>query len=111
MRDLDVDLPMWFTEIGAPQNDAGVPQMRSGDNPVRGQGRDENAAYVVKTHVISLAKGIEKIFWYNYIDRDPSEPVTWTLTRRNKRRGLKRLAGGVFVASDSPREEFELIPG
>ena len=63
---------MWFTEIGAPQNDAGVSRMLSGSKRVRGQRRDENAAFLIKTHVISLAMGIQKIFWYNYADRDPS---------------------------------------
>ena len=72
MQDNDIDMPMWFTEIGAPQNDAAVAQMLSGDRPVRGHRRDENAAWLIRTHVISLAAGIEKIFWYNYADRDPS---------------------------------------
>ena len=72
MEGRGVDFPMWFTEIGAPQNDAQVEQMLSGENPVRGQSREENAAYLVKSHTISLAKGIDKIFWYNYVDRDPS---------------------------------------
>jgi hypothetical protein len=36
MRQYGVSFPMWFTEIGAPQNDARVSQMRSGDHPVRG---------------------------------------------------------------------------
>jgi len=72
MQENGVDMPMWFTEIGAPQNDAAVAQMLSGDKPVRGHRRDENAAWLVRTHVISLAAGIEKIFWYNYADRDPS---------------------------------------
>lgn len=72
MQQHGIELPMWFTEIGAPQNDAEVPQMLSGNSPVRGQSRDENAAYLVKSHVIALAQGIEKILWYNYVDRGPS---------------------------------------
>ncbi len=72
MQQHGIELPMWFTEMGAPQNDAQVAQMLSGNSPVRGQSRDENAAYLVKSHAIALAQGIEKIFWYNYIDRDPS---------------------------------------
>lgn len=72
MQRHNVDFPLWFTEIGAPQNDAHVLQMFSGGNAVRAQSRDETAAYVVKAHVIALANGIEKIFWYNYADRDAS---------------------------------------
>ena len=72
MRQHGVDFPIWFTEIGAPQNDAGVSRMLSGSKRVRGQSRDENAAFLIKTHVISLAMGIQKIFWYNYVDRGPS---------------------------------------
>lgn len=66
------DFPMWLTEVGAPQNDANVEQMLSGSSPVRGQSREEHAAYLVKFHTIALAKGVEKIFWYNYRDRDES---------------------------------------
>lgn len=72
MRKHGVDFPIWITEIGAPQNDARVSMMSSGNNPVRGQSRAENSAYLVKTHVLALARGIEKIFWYNYRDRDAS---------------------------------------
>lgn len=70
MRKHSVKFPIWFTEIGAPQNDARVAQMYSGRNPVRGQSRAENSAYLVKAHVLALARGIERIFWYNYRDRD-----------------------------------------
>lgn len=68
MQQAGRNMPMWFTEIGAPQNDARVPQMLSGKEPVRGQPRDENAAYIVKVHILAFARGIEKIFWYNYRD-------------------------------------------
>lgn len=66
------EFPMWFTEVGAPQNDAAVSQMLSGSSPVRGQSRAEHAAYLVKLHMIALAGGVEKITWYNYRDRDSS---------------------------------------
>jgi len=65
------DFPMWFTEVGAPQNDANA-RMLSGRSPVRGQTRAENAAFLVKFHAIALAKGVEKVFWYNYQDREAS---------------------------------------
>ena len=61
--------PIWFTEIGAPQNDDDVPQMYSLDKPVRGQGQQEHARYLVKLHVIAFHAGVEKVFWYNYFDR------------------------------------------
>lgn len=72
MQQAGRNMPMWFTEIGAPQNDARVSQMLSGSARVRGQARDEHAAYIVKVHVLALARGIERILWYNYRDRDPS---------------------------------------
>ncbi|MBT8077990.1 MAG: hypothetical protein KJO31_05400 [Gammaproteobacteria bacterium] len=71
MQENGLDMPMWFTEIGAPQNDARLPTMYSGRHPVPGHRREENAAYLVKTHVIALASGVEKVFWYNYVDRKP----------------------------------------
>lgn len=68
-----VRLPVWYTEVGSSQNDAGVPLMFSGSMPVgNGQTRDEYAAYLIKLHAYALAAGIEKIFWYNYRDRDTS---------------------------------------
>ena len=64
------DFPMWLTEVGAPQNDARVRQMLSGSSRVRGQSRAEHASFLVKFHAIALERGVEKIFWYNYKDRD-----------------------------------------
>ena len=66
------DFPMWFTEVGAPQNDANVEQMLSGSSPVRGQTREEHAAFLVRFHMIAIANAVEKIVWYNYKDRDSS---------------------------------------
>lgn len=65
----DRSFPIWFTEIGAPQNDDDVPQMYSLDKPVRGQGQQEHARYMVKLHAIAFHAGVEKVFWYNYYDR------------------------------------------
>lgn len=70
MQKHGLSMPMWFTEIGAPQNDAQLETMYSGKHRVPGHTRAENAAYLVKTHAIALANGVEKIFWYNYIDRN-----------------------------------------
>ncbi len=50
-------IPLWFSEIGWPTH----------LNP---QGVDENtqAAYLIRTYVLSIAAGVEKIFWYNFMD-------------------------------------------
>lgn len=61
--------PIWMTEFGAPANDPGVMFMYSGYKPVRALQRADQAAYLVKAHVIALERGVEKIFWYNYRDR------------------------------------------
>lgn len=69
MREYGRMLPIWYTEVGAPQNDMGVPQMYSDGHPVRGLTRREEVAYLVKLHVLALRAGIEKVIWYNYRDR------------------------------------------
>jgi hypothetical protein len=50
-------IPIWFTEIGWPTH----------LNP---QGVDENtqAAYLIRTYALSIAAGIEKIYWYDLMD-------------------------------------------
>lgn len=50
-------IPIWFTEIGWPTH----------LNPT---GVDENtqAAYLIRSYVLSIAAGVEKIFWYNFMD-------------------------------------------
>ncbi|MEC0093467.1 DOMON domain-containing protein [Paenibacillus macquariensis] len=50
-------IPLWFSEIGWPTH----------LNPT---GVDENtqAAYLIRTYVLSIAAGVEKIFWYNLMD-------------------------------------------
>ena len=72
------DLPIWFTEVGAPQNDAGVPDFGypADGNLVRGQTREEQAAFMVKVHAMALATGIQRIYWYNYIDQLDTPSVT-----------------------------------
>jgi hypothetical protein len=73
MAEHGVDLPIWYTEVGSAQNDAGVRFMYSGSLPVGdGQTRAEYAAYLVKLHAHALHKGVEKVFWYNYKDRGTS---------------------------------------
>jgi hypothetical protein len=50
-------IPLWFSEIGWPTH----------LNPT---GVDENtqAAYLIRTYVLSIAAGVEKVFWYNLMD-------------------------------------------
>lgn len=65
------DMPIWFTEIGAPHqgNYPGGFFGYPGDgHQVRGLSRLGDAVYMIKVHVLALQAGIEKIFWYNYRD-------------------------------------------
>jgi len=50
-------IPLWFSEIGWPTH----------LNPT---GVDENtqAAYLIRAYVLSIAAGVEKVFWYNLMD-------------------------------------------
>jgi len=50
-------IPLWFSEIGWPTH----------LNPT---GVDENtqAAYLIRSYVLSIAAGVEKVFWYNLMD-------------------------------------------
>lgn len=50
-------IPLWFSEIGWPTH----------LNPT---GVDENtqAAYLIRSYVLSIAAGVEKVFWYNMMD-------------------------------------------
>jgi hypothetical protein len=67
-------MPIWFTEVGAPHHGTypgglfGYPDRRT---KVTGQTRYGAAIYMIKLHVMALHQGVQKIFWYNYIDRRP----------------------------------------
>lgn len=61
------NLPVWFTEVGAPTNDAGV-QLYSGSSLVSGISPQEQADYLTKVYATALNHGVEKIFWYEYED-------------------------------------------
>ncbi len=50
-------IPLWFSEIGWPTH----------LNP-RGVDENTQAAYLIRTYVLSIAAGVEKIFWYNLMD-------------------------------------------
>jgi hypothetical protein len=68
-----VTVPIWYTEVGAVQNDADVQIIFSGARPTgHGLSRAGYAAYLIKLHAHAFAKGVEKVFWYNYRDRTTS---------------------------------------
>lgn len=69
-----LDLELWFTEIGAPHhgNPGGFFGYPESGAVVTGLSREREAAYLVKTHVLALQTGVEKIFWYNYVDQGPN---------------------------------------
>ena len=72
MSERQLELPIWFTEVGAPQHScANGGCLTSGESAhnVSGKSRVEQVAFMIKLHVIGLSKGVEKIIWYNYIDR------------------------------------------
>lgn len=61
---------LWITEIGVPHHPnsfGGYFNMPRG-NPVRGFDLLQSSIALVKTHIIALRFGIEKVFWYNYRD-------------------------------------------
>ena len=73
MQKLNRVMPIWFTEIGAPHNGnpGGFFGFPEAGNSVTGLSRPDAVRYLIQSHVIALDSGVEKIFWYNYIDRDP----------------------------------------
>lgn len=74
MAESGIDMPIWFTEVGAPHHGNhpdlffGYPKKGA---RVTGQSRLGAAVYMTKLHVMALHLGVEKLFWYNYKDRDP----------------------------------------
>ncbi len=73
MKKADRKLPIWFTEVGAPHHGNhpdhffGYPDF---NEKVQGLSRSRSAAYMSKLHVVAFQQGVEKIFWYNYMDRE-----------------------------------------
>lgn len=64
-------LPIWFTEIGAPQHinpEGGMFNFGKAQN-VRGHSRREASRFMARLSTIALHSGVEKLFWYNYHDR------------------------------------------
>jgi hypothetical protein len=72
-----------YTEGGAPVCDtspAGCTLDEYG-TPVRGQGQEENAEFMVKHHVLALAAGVTKVLWYQ--QGYSPDPVCTTATSSN----------------------------
>jgi hypothetical protein len=67
-----LDMPIWFTEVGVPHHGNyagaffGYPATGA---QVQGRTPYEAAIYMLKLHVMAYHLGVEKIFWYNYLDR------------------------------------------
>ncbi len=62
------ELPIWITEIGWPTTSW------EGSGSVS---PDLQAAYLVRMYALSLAAGIERIFWYHYRDGNQFGLVQW----------------------------------
>ncbi len=73
LRAHGLDLPIWFTEVGAPHHGNG-PGLFFGypatQAYVTGLTRYQAVNYMLKMHAIALNNGVEKLFWYNYRDRN-----------------------------------------
>ena len=73
LRRYDHDMPIWFTEVGAPHHGAapgeffGYPAEQLA---VTGLTRYQSVNYLLKIHATALHAGVKKLFWYNYRDRD-----------------------------------------
>lgn len=78
MRTTGVQLPVWFTEVGAPHainypggwfgyGDRNSPDPEV-NRQVTGLSRRAEVAYLIKIYVLGRQFGAEKVFWYNYID-------------------------------------------
>ncbi|MGD2137720.1 MAG: hypothetical protein PVF08_05630, partial [Gammaproteobacteria bacterium] len=69
-----LNMPIWFTEVGVPHHGNrpgeffGYPKKRA---RVEGKTPYEAVVYMLKLHVMAFSRGVEKIFWYNYMDRKP----------------------------------------
>lgn len=77
MDDTGRSFPVWVTEVGAPEalnyegGWFGYGDPNSDDrSPVTGVSREQQLHYLIKVNVLGLQTGIEKIIWYNYVDRN-----------------------------------------
>ncbi len=71
-----LDLPLWFTEAGAPHRNR-LPDHRFTDPESgahsTGLSRRQAVINLIKTHVIALQEGVQRIYWYNYRDQHAGE--------------------------------------
>lgn len=71
MKKVGREIPIWFTEIGAPHhgNPGGFFGYPSTGVSVGGLSPRDYAIFLVRSHVIAASEGVEKMFWYNYKDQ------------------------------------------
>ncbi len=129
MQEAGREIPIWFTEIGAPHNGNpggffGYPQNGILTN---GLSRENYATFMTRCHVIAASLGIRHLFWYNY--QDSAEDIfyaerhfglrdTWGFPKpayiayANMTRLLEgRKYAGVLKDGDLVAHRFEPIPG
>lgn len=67
------DRRIWFTEYGVPVRGNNDPDGFFGypdkGRRVPGSSADQAAIYLVKSHALALAAGVERLYWYNYQNR------------------------------------------
>ncbi|UKS29775.1 DNRLRE domain-containing protein [Paenibacillus sp. HWE-109] len=100
--------PLWFTELGWPTHNtlSGVSEKKSADD-------------LVRAYVLSLAKGVEKIYWYDFMNDGTNPAVNednFGLVRnKNDKLGaytpkpaytayavlIRQLSGAIFTADES----------
>lgn len=75
MKARDIEMPIWFTEIGVPHHGNapgeffGYPEK---GKRVSGCSPYQAVLYLIKIHAMAYHLGVEKLFWYNYRDRGPA---------------------------------------
>ena len=74
IKDSRSSMSVWLTEVGVPHHGNypgeffGYPEKGA---RVTGKTHYEAVLYLIKIHVMAFHLGVEKIFWYNYKDRNP----------------------------------------
>ena len=79
MNSTGVHLPIWFTEVGAPEainypggwfgyGDRNSPDPNI-NRRVTGLSRQDHLRYMIKVHALGRQMGVEKVLWYNWIDQ------------------------------------------
>ncbi|MBB6673447.1 OmpL47-type beta-barrel domain-containing protein [Cohnella nanjingensis] len=75
------DKPIWFTEDGWPTHSGGISEQLQ-------------ASYLVRSYVLALSAGVEKMFWYDFMDdgTNPADPEHHFGIVRNEGDSLGALA-------------------